>query len=126
MRELLLKNLVSRDKKRTELFLLEHYEHNGIVQQIEKRTIYKIKEILEFTDFADLELFLKQKAKEDSSIRRFIIKSHISRNHTDKLIYKVIANQYVVLSGKIFVLKVSQYLKKMMSGRNENPVAQGL
>ena len=120
MRELLFKNLVSKDKKRTELLLSEHFEGEGIVQDIEKRTVYRVKEILEFTDTSDLELFLSQKNKENSTSRRFIIKSRTTRTATSKFIYKIIGEQFVVLNDKVFRLEVSQCLKKVIIHKNKN------
>lgn len=115
MRELLLKNLISRDKKRSELFLSEHFEKDGIVQDFEKRTVYRVLEILEFTDTVDLELYLTQKKKEDSDVQTFIIKSKNRRDGISRFIYKVVGHQYVVLADKIYVMKVSQYIKRTAS-----------
>ena len=120
MRELLFKNLVSKDKKRTELLLSEHFEGEGLVQDIEKRTVYRVKEILEFTDTSDLELFLSQKNKDNSPPRRFIIKSRTTRTATNKFIYKIVGEQFVVLNDKVFRLEVSQCLKKVIIHKNKN------
>jgi len=64
MREMVLKNLISDDKRRRELFVSEHSEGKDIVQEIEKKSVYVIKEILEVTQNFDKELFLHQKKTE--------------------------------------------------------------
>ena len=112
MRELLLKNLVSKDKRCAELFLSEHFERGGLIHEIEKKTIYKVKAILEFTGVLDLELFVDQKTKENAPTQRFIIRKRDTRAGCDKLFYKVTGEQFIVLNDKVMVLKLSQYVKK--------------
>ena len=115
MRELLFKNYVSKDRKRTELFLSEHFEQDGIAQDMEKKISYRIKDILEFTHVCDLELFLEQKSKEEDCFQTFIISNYNNDAGTAKFIYKIVGEQYLVLGDKILVLKVSQYIKKTMA-----------
>lgn len=115
MRELLLKNRVSPDKKISELFMAEHLDEGSLIQDFEKRMVYNVVDILEFTDAFDLELFLEQKRKEGHSPQTYIIKSRNSRMSKNKFFYKVVGKQYVVLNDKVFVLKVSQYLKKTVT-----------
>ena len=114
MRELLVKNFVSKDKRRTELFLCEHYENNGIVQEIEKKTVYRLKEILEFTDIFDLELFLERKKADIALRQKFVIRHQSKKTGTEKFIYKVVGDQYIVLSDKVVIFKMSQYVKKII------------
>ena len=113
MRELLVKNFLSKDKKRKELFLSEHYEKEGIIQEIEKRTVYRVRAVLEFTDIFDLELYLNRKNSEgENSCQRFIVRSHNNKTGAHKFIYKTIGNQYVVADNKVIVLYVTQFLKR--------------
>jgi hypothetical protein len=120
MRELLVKNLVSKDKKRKELFLSEHFEKEGVIQEIEKRTVYRIKAILEFTDISDLELFLNQKSKEDFAEQRYVIKNRSNKSGIYKFIYKILGTQYVVLDDRIIVVFVSQYMKRTLFMKPKN------
>ena len=117
MRELLVKNRVSQDKRQRELFLAEHYEKGGVIQEVEKKTVYKVREILEFTHICDLETFLNQEGKRGSPFKRFIIKNHSTKTGTLKIIYKIIGEQYVILKDKILVVSVSQYVKKILIHR---------
>lgn len=112
MRELLVKNHLSKDKRRKELFLSEHYEKEGVIQEIEKRTVYRIRAILEFTTVTDLELFLSQKSKEDFASQRFIIRSRNTKTGVHKFIYKTVGNQYVLSDNKAIILYVTQFLKR--------------
>lgn len=115
MRELLLKNVASGDKKRTELFMSERFEEAGFLQEFEKKTAYVIKDVLEFTDVFDLELFLSQKKKEASYQETFLVKTRNNRFGQSTLLYKTVGNQYVVLGDKIFVIHVVQSLKKTIT-----------
>ena len=112
MRELLLKNFVSKDKRQKELFLSEHFESEGIAQDFEKKITYTVVDILEFTDTLDLELFLEQKKKEDL-IQTYVVKARNTRAGINKFIYKIVGEQYVVFADKVFVLKISQYIKRV-------------
>jgi len=126
MRELLIKNSISKDKKRTELFLSERFEKGEIIQEIEKRTVYKVKEILEFADVFDLELFLNRKKNEDSFLQRFIVRHRATRAGREQFIYKIVGEQYVIAKDKVFILKVSQYVKKtiLLKDNSEKFIAE--
>ncbi len=120
MRELLVKNRISKDKKRGELFLSEHYEKEDVIQEIEKKTVYKVKEILEFTSISDLELFLNQKNKDGVPTQRFIIRNRDAKTGTLKVTYKITGEQCVVLNEKVVIVKVSQYVKKTIISKKKN------
>ena len=124
MRELLLRNLTSRDKRRTELFFSEHFEKAGLVQDFEKKTVFSIKEILEFTDHIDLTVYLEQKSKEESTNQTYLIKSHDTEEDIHKYIHKVVGEQFVVLDDKVFIVKVSQYTKRMVSGKSNKTISK--
>ncbi len=120
MHELLLKNKTSNDKRRSELFLSEHFEKDHVIQDVEKRIVYAIKEVLEFTDPVDLVAFLEQKKKQDKTPQVFLIRSHNTKEGINKYIYKVVGEQVVVLDDKIFILKVSHYLKSPAKPKTKN------
>ena len=46
MRQLLLRNFISKDKRQSGVLLCEHFEREGTIQEVEKKTVYKVKEIL--------------------------------------------------------------------------------
>ena len=115
MRELLFKNFVSKDRRKTELFLSEHFANNGFAQDLEKRITYRIKEVLEFTDIFDLELFLKQKSAQDTPSHTFIVRNQNSQRGTAKIIYKILGEQYLVVGDRIVIVKVSQHVKKTIT-----------
>ncbi len=113
MREMVLKNLISDDKRRREIFVSERTERQNFIQALEKKSVYVVKEVLDVTQNFDLELFLLQKKSEGcfKPAKTFIIKIHDTHEGKDKFIYKVIGDQYLVLNDKIFLLGVVQYLK---------------
>ncbi len=113
MREMVLKNMISEDKRRRELFCAEHSQRNNCTQDIEKKSIYAIKEILEITQDFDLELFLKQKKEKGlfKPTKTFIVKIQNTKEAKVKFIYKAFGDQYIVSGDKIFILNVAQYFK---------------
>lgn len=113
MREMLLKNLISEDKRRREIFVSEHTQRENLIQDLEKKSVYVIKEVLDVTQDCDLELFLHQKKTEGlfKPAKTFIIKIRDTKQERVKFIYKVLGDQYVVLEDKIYLLGVVQYFK---------------
>lgn len=123
MRELFLKNLLSKDKKRRELFFCEHTEQGDCVQDVEKKTVYRIKEILEFTDLFDLELFLERKKEDITSHQTFIIRHYDSKSGCEKFIHKVAGNKYVVFKDKVIILYISKCVKKTIIHKKQSSEA---
>lgn len=120
MRELFLKNLISKDKKRSELFFSEHFEKEGLIQDIQKKTVYRIKEILEFTDLFDLELFLERKKEDVAFHQTFVIRHYNSKTGCEKFIHKVLGNKYVVFKDRVIVLNISQCVKKTFINKKQS------
>ena len=119
MRELLFKNNISSDRKRSELLQTEYFETDNSVLNFEKKTTYMVKDILEFTDIFDLELYLSQKKKEALTPQTFIVKNRDKRKGRIKIIYKTLSRQHVVVGQKIFVLKVVQMIRKTVSYKKQ-------
>ncbi len=119
MRKLLFKNTKSLNKKRSELFFAEHVQRGTITQDIEKRTVYRIKEILEFTDSLDLALFLDAK-KDDTKPQTFIINSLNTKKLVKTYTYKVIGEQLVVINDKVIILKVTYCYKRTIIDRSSH------
>lgn len=108
-----MKNLISEDKRRRELFICEHSERDNIIQDIEKKTVYAVKEVFDVTSEFDLELFLRQKKTEGlfKPAKTFIVKIQDTKEGRTKFIYKVLGEQYIVVEDRVFLLGVTQYLK---------------
>ena len=97
----------------------EHYEKEGVIQEIEKKTVYRIKSVLDFTNIADLDLFLEQKKRENAAPSRFLIRSRDKQTGTTRFFYKIVGEQFVLLKDKVIVMKVSQYVKKIVTRKKE-------
>ena len=119
MRQLLFKNFISKDKRKAELFLSEHFEQNGIIKEIEQKTVYRIKEILQFPHKTDLDLYLKRCPLFKSSVQRFIVRKRTPRQGTENYFYKTIANQHLVIQDKVVILSTIRYIKRTLI-RNQN------
>ena len=112
MRELLMKNQLSCNKRCHNIFFLEHFEKDGFIQDFERKTVCIIKDILEYTDTSDLKLFLSRRKQADPARQIYIVKSSDSLKGSCRLIYKMTGTHYVILRDKIYVFKVIQYVKK--------------
>ncbi len=107
-----------------ELLLTEYFETENSILHFEKKTIYVVKDILEFTDIFDLELYLSQKKKEAVPPETYIVKSRDQRKGRIKTIYKTVGNQHVVLGDKVFILKVSQLVRKTVDCKKQELLAK--
>jgi len=121
MRELVLKNLRSNDKRRKEIFLSESCERKGCLQKLEKRSVYFVKDVMQITDNFDLELYLDQKRNEGMlhPKQTEVIKTHNSKEAKDKFTYKVWGDLYAVLDNKVYLVGLTQYLKLEFIGQNK-------
>ena len=117
MRELLLKNRISSDRKRKDILLLESYERGGCLQRLEKRLTYAVKDIVRINDDFDLEAYLDQKRKEGQLEPRHthIIKSRNSKASKDEFTYKVSGDIYTVSGDKLYLINLNQCLKLELS-----------
>lgn len=115
MRELLFKNLISANRKRKELFMLEHFEEEGVVRELEKRFVYTIKDIFKYRRKKELEAYLNERVEKDSVPQTYIVRSYDSREAREKIIYKITEIQYIVFKDKVVVLQLTQNIKKITS-----------
>ncbi len=124
MREMVMKNLISEDKLRRELFVSERTEGKNLVQDLEKKSTYVIKEILDVTQDCDLQLFLQQKKTQGlfKPAKTFIVRIQDSKEGKVKFVYKVLGDQYIVVKDRIFLLGVTQYLKIEMEHTGKSVV----
>jgi len=90
----------------------EHFEAQGIVQDFEKRIIYSVQQVFQYTDKKELEVFLNQKVQKDSPPQTFVIKTRDSKGKKETSIHKVTGLQYIVLKDKVVILKAIQLVKK--------------
>ncbi|MDP8266513.1 MAG: hypothetical protein P9M07_06160 [Candidatus Aceula meridiana] len=115
MREMTIQNLTSKDKTRNEVLFCEAFEREGIRRALERRNTCKIINVLEFEDQAHAEDFLSRESKKCPPPETRIVHLFNSDLAKDEVIYKISGNQYVVLGNRLFALKVSHSLKKIVS-----------
>ncbi|MFC1704064.1 hypothetical protein ACFL1E_04710 [Candidatus Omnitrophota bacterium] len=113
MREMVLQNLVSANKRRRELFISESLQEPGLTQTLEKRTIYIVKEVLEITSDFDLQLFLDQRKKEGrlKPKQTFLTRVSSNKDNDEKIMFKVYGDSYAIVDDKIFIIRLIQHLK---------------
>ncbi|MFC1593931.1 hypothetical protein ACFL38_01225 [Candidatus Omnitrophota bacterium] len=112
MREIVLKNLVSANKRKREVCISESMDESGMTQKMEKRTIYVVKEVLEITSDFDLQLFLLQRTKEGKlkPKQTFVTRVSSQDQAEEKFYYKVYGDTYTIVDDKIFLITLIQLL----------------
>ncbi len=103
MRELLYKNLISKDRNKRDVFVSETVTKNGISASSQRRCLYFVKEKIEIDKTTDLKKLLKMKKyNQDSSKRFHILKVHDSKAGVDKLICKLMGSFYAIAGKTIY------------------------
>lgn len=113
MKELLLRNLISDDRRKKEILLSESCERKGCLQRLEKKSVYIVRDIMRMSDNFDLKSYLDQKKNEGllSPKQTYIIKSYDTKKSQDKFTYKVWGDLYAILDDKVYLVRLMQYLK---------------
>ena len=101
---MLFRNNTSQDKKRRELSISEVTEKEGVVKRIVLRCTYYVNKQTRISQPVDIEKLVKKGIDGDKpNFREFhIIRTHDSRLHEDKFIWKVDGNLFVIVRGNIF------------------------
>lgn len=112
MRELVLKNLMSQDHKKKEVFLAESYEKEGYLQRLEKQSVYIVEDFKKITENFDLAAYLDQKKHQGllQPKHTYIVKMHDSKRGEDKFIYKTCGDLYAIVDDKVYVIRLKQSL----------------
>lgn len=112
MRELVLKNLMSQDYKKKEVFLSESYEKEGYLQRLEKQSVYIVEDIKKITGDFDLASYLDQKKHQGllQPKHTYIVKIHDSKKGEDKFTYKICGDLYAIVDDKVYIIRLRQSL----------------
>ena len=105
MRELVFKNLTSRDHMKRDVFVQETVERDGILASSERRCLYFIKDSIKVDNPTDLTKLVALKKQNECAKKRFhVLKTHDSKTGVDKLICKVKGTFYAVVQDTIFCI----------------------
>jgi hypothetical protein len=104
MRDLVFKNLTSKNKSRRILFAKETIDENGILTRIQKHLIYDVHELLEG----------QQREKKIES-ELFITKEKNSRLKTESFFIKMRSGMYANCNEKMYIVNFLQTLKIELS-----------
>lgn len=102
MRELLLKNLTSINKKRKVLSLSEAFDKDGVSTRVNRSFIYLVKEVPKTEQLAEKPEF-------------FIYKVHDSKLKQEKFLFKIKGNFYVSCKQKIYLIIYCHSLRIALS-----------
>jgi hypothetical protein len=106
MRELLLKNLTSLNKKRKILSLSEVSRNNGILTKVNRRFIYLVKEMSQIGNAQEKPEF-------------FIFKNHNSKLRQERFNLRIKGNFYVACNERIYLVSYCHSLKIRVSQQDE-------
>jgi len=107
MRNLVFKNLTSKDRTRKILLAKETFNEEGITTTIQKHLIYFVREIKE------------SNAKDKINPELFITKEKSTQNKTESFFVKMKANMFANCEGKLYSINFLHSLKIFMSPTKE-------
>ena len=118
MRDILFKNLTSRDHHRRDIFLSEASERNGVTTKTQKHFVYFIRDH-EFLAGPDkLEGWLKKYARKGPRLKDLsVVKSYDSKIGEEKFEVKIAGNLYVLREQDIFSVDFTQVFKIDRKGK---------
>ncbi|HOX54426.1 MAG: hypothetical protein PHI86_05410 [Candidatus Omnitrophica bacterium] len=102
MRELLLKNLTSINKKRKILSLSEAFNKDGVLTRVNRSFIYLVREVTGAGEIAEKPEF-------------FIYKIHDSKLRVEKFLFKIKGNFYVSCNQKMYLVVYCHSLRIALS-----------
>ena len=107
MKELFLRNRISKDSKKREYCIEEITSENGFVKKTQKNCAYFIKKEHRFASWRDLLIWLSaQKIKDPKSLREIsVIRSINPDTGEGKALLKVTGTVYAKLKGEIYEIK---------------------
>lgn len=104
MRDLVFKNLTSRDRSRKILLAKETINEDGIHTRIQKHLIYDVRELKQ-----------EPSKKEDIKNELFITKEKNSKQKTESFFIKMKSGMYANCNNKLFLVNFLQSLKIELS-----------
>lgn len=110
MRELLLKNLTSLNKKRKILSLSEAFNKDGVLTRVNRSFIYLVREVVGAGEIAEKPEF-------------FIYKIHDSKLKQEKFLFKIKGNFYVSCNQKMYLVIYCHSLRIALSEETQEIVS---
>jgi len=107
MREMLFKNMTSKDFKKRDLTIREDLRKNGFVAHTERRCFYFVREVVSVEGSHDIDKLAKLKttASNDSNKRNFhIMRVKDSNTGREKLVCKVCGMIYAIIANKVYAI----------------------
>jgi hypothetical protein len=108
MRDLFFKETISRDKKKKTFSVLERIEENGILTQLERKSIYHIKD-------GRVSKILNPQPQV------FINKINDRTHRKEEFSYKVLGDFYAIVSGRLYLVCYIHSFKARISATISTP-----
>ena len=115
MREIVFKNLTSKDPRKKDVLIKEVYEKNGVVARTERRCFYFVRKMVRFDTADDLQSWIESQGsvEQDTGKRQFhILKEHNDDNGGgDKLVCKITGTFYAIFNNSVYTIAFLHYFK---------------
>lgn len=107
MREMIFKNMMSKDKRFNETLMADIFEHRGISRAFERRIIVKIIDILELRDNEHAKDLLYGELHQHHHPETYIVHRVDRSRGLEEQLCKVVGYQYIIAGTQLFIVKLS-------------------
>ena len=105
MRELVFKNLTSRDHKKRDVFIQETVTKDGVLAKTTRRCLYFVKERIPVKGNVDLKKIEAVKENSEEHKRHFcVLKERESETGVDRLMCKVAGTFYAMVDNYLYCI----------------------
>lgn len=113
MREIVARNITSRDRKKKDVLIFETFQEDGLVAKLQKRFLYFVQEVIEVEDPSEIDLLLEERTGSTKAQppHRNIFRFHNAKEGKDIFLYKTIGDLYIVIGNKVFFIKLLHYTR---------------
>ena len=107
MKEMYLRNRISKDKKKREYCIEEVTFEGGFLKKTQKNCLYVVKKDNRFASWRDLLVWINvQKAKDPASLREvYITRSIHPETSEGRVLMKITGTVFAMLKGEIYSIK---------------------
>ncbi len=113
MREIVAKNITSKDRLKKDVSIFEILQKDGIVAKLKKRFLYFVMDVVEVKDPLGIDSLLEERqlASNTQPPHRSILRLHDTKEGKDVFLYKAMGDLYVVLNNKVFFIRLLHYTR---------------
>ena len=118
MREIIFRNLTTRNRRRRDLWIQETTDEDGLHAEIQKRCIFLVKNHRRFTDPTAIEQWIHDHASDPRCRLRnlTVTRTEDTKSGTKHFFFKAIGSFYAVMGEEIFSIGFVQTYEVNLTG----------